>query len=558
MAQLLERESRASDTDFGFVFDLDGKIQASFPKTADPGRVEAFYKSSKTNISQIVQKIKDGTASADIASQDIVVGKDFDFLDMIGLTDKTIYGNGGIIIVSSSMINDDFDDPLGIYVTGKMLNGISEGLRQISQSGSSCALYYRATAIAQAGFISDKSDKGVKLSTLDLNPEVVSTINGSEDTTNQTVTLGGERNIVSCSPITSFTGEKVGVILTAVPEKEILALRKKMAAYGEAIGQSVRNWFYIIGAISLIIFAGVSLLISNGIAGPIKKVIEKLVQGTELTLSVSDQITSTSQSLARGASEQAASVEETSSALEEMSAATKQNADRAGSANGLMKETNGIVDLAVHSMTELTTSMAGLSKASEETFKIVKTIDEIAFQTNLLALNAAVEAARAGEAGAGFAVVADEVRNLAMRSAEAARNTTVLIEDTVKRIKDGTELVSRTNNAFDRVAENASKAGKLVAEITEASIEQSQGIEQVNLAVTNIDEVVQQNAINAEDSASTSKEMTAQAGQMKVMVVELAGLVGGASEAKEERNAERESPRQTVFESQETDAEPFV
>ena len=171
--------------------------------------------------------------------------------------------------------------------------------------------------------------------------------------------------------------------------------------------------------------------------------------------------------------------------------------------------------------------MQEISKASEETSKIIKTIDEIAFQTNLLALNAAVEAARAGEAGAGFAVVADEVRNLAMRAADAAKNTAALIEGTVKKVSDGTALVKTTNDAFKEVAGSTAKVGELVGEIAAASTEQAQGIEQVNIAVTEMDKVTQQNAATAEESASASEELNAQAEEMKSFVADLAAMVGG-------------------------------
>ena len=185
-----------------------------------------------------------------------------------------------------------------------------------------------------------------------------------------------------------------------------------------------------------------------------------------------------------------------------------------------------MVERANGSMTELTQSMEDISKASDETSKIIKTIDEIAFQTNLLALNAAVEAARAGEAGAGFAVVADEVRNLAMRAAEAAKNTAALIEGTVKKVKDGSELVERTNGAFAEVSKSAAKVTDLVSEIAAASSEQAQGIDQVNTAVTEMDKVTQQNAANAEESASASEEMNAQAEQMKEIAGEVMGIIG--------------------------------
>jgi methyl-accepting chemotaxis protein len=178
-------------------------------------------------------------------------------------------------------------------------------------------------------------------------------------------------------------------------------------------------------------------------------------------------------------------------------------------------------------MGDLTESMKEISGASEETAKIIKTIDEIAFQTNLLALNAAVEAARAGEAGAGFAVVADEVRNLAMRAAEAAKNTANLIEGTVKKIKNGSDTVSKTNEAFSKVATQAKKVSELVGEISAASQEQAQGIEQINKAVAEMDKVTQQNAANAEESAAASEEMNAQAEVMKGFVGDLMALVGG-------------------------------
>ncbi len=263
------------------------------------------------------------------------------------------------------------------------------------------------------------------------------------------------------------------------------------------------------------------------ITRPIDRIVRGLSEASCQVAAASEQLAGSSQQLAEGASEQAASIEETSSSLEEMSSMTKQNADHANQANLLMSKTGKVVGEANTSMSQLTSSMGEISTASEETFKIIKTIDEIAFQTNLLALNAAVEAARAGDAGAGFAVVADEVRNLAMRAAEAARNTACLIEGTVKKIEEGSEVVEKTGAGFANVSENAARMGELVAEITAASTEQSQGIEQINKAVSEMDRIVQQNAANAEESASAAEEMNAQAEQMKRYVSELTDLVGG-------------------------------
>ncbi|PKN24995.1 MAG: methyl-accepting chemotaxis protein [Deltaproteobacteria bacterium HGW-Deltaproteobacteria-21] len=285
----------------------------------------------------------------------------------------------------------------------------------------------------------------------------------------------------------------------------------------------------VVVTILAVVLAGIiMLLLVRSIIKPLYRMMESLKRSALQVAMGSGQIASSSQSLAEGASEQAASLEETSSSLEEMSSMTIKNAENSSQADGLMKEANRVVLTANDSMGKLTVSMDQISKASEETSKIIKTIDEIAFQTNLLALNAAVEAARAGEAGAGFAVVADEVRNLALRAAEAAHNTAILIEGTLKKVSEGSGLVKGTNEAFTEVAKSTSKVGELVAEIAAASQEQAQGIEQVNKAVSEMDKVVQQVAANAEESASASEEMNNQAGKMKAVVEELVSLVGGA------------------------------
>lgn len=275
----------------------------------------------------------------------------------------------------------------------------------------------------------------------------------------------------------------------------------------------------------LALLLGISLTLS--ITRPIDRVIAGLAESANQVAVESLEIASTSQQVAEGSTEQASAIEQTASSLGDMSASTRRNADHASQANTLMNSAGSVIARANESMIELTGSMEDITRASEETFDIIRTIDAIAFQTNLLALNAAVEAARAGEAGAGFAVVAEEVRNLAMRAAGAAKNTSDLIERTVKKVKDGAGLVDKTGEAFSEVSVSFTKVGKLVSEIAAASTEQAEGITEITRAMGDMDKVTNQNAASAEQTAATSEEMKAQAEQMKEHITDLMVLVTG-------------------------------
>lgn len=270
-----------------------------------------------------------------------------------------------------------------------------------------------------------------------------------------------------------------------------------------------------------------AILITRHIAKPIEKIVHGLAVIVQETVSVSDQTASASRSLADGAYQQAASIQETAASLEQVDAMARNNSENAGKTHQLMVRTREIVQEGETTMGWLTAAMMDIIETSRTTFKIVKDIDEIAFQTNLLALNAAIEAARAGEAGLGFAVVSDEVRNLAMRAADAAGNTSALIEKTVEKIQNGADLANAAGRGFAETTDGISKAENLMGEITSASNEQSTGIAQLNLAVNELDKVVQQNAASAQESSAAAEELNAQAGEVMEFVKTLHVLIKG-------------------------------
>jgi methyl-accepting chemotaxis protein len=267
-------------------------------------------------------------------------------------------------------------------------------------------------------------------------------------------------------------------------------------------------------------------LITRGITKPLRKVIVGLRSGYTNVSKASQEITTSNLSVAESSARQAASLEETAASMEQMSAVIQSNAENASQADGLMRKTKDIVGTADQSLTSLKSAMDQIVQASDETAKIVKTIDEIAFQTNLLALNAAVEAARAGEAGAGFAVVADEVRSLAMRAAEAAKTTTDLIENNLQNINSGAKLLQNTEDSFGQLRQSAEKTSSLINEIAVSSREQAEGIEQVNQALNEMDQDTQRTAAMAQESSGAAEELTAEERLMEQYVEDLVKLVG--------------------------------
>jgi methyl-accepting chemotaxis protein len=287
--------------------------------------------------------------------------------------------------------------------------------------------------------------------------------------------------------------------------------------------------YMLAGGITVLLFTcGIIFLVMRKIVStPINLVIEELSKSADTVSANAQKASVSSQSLADNASQQAAALEQTSSSLEEISSMTNQNSDNAVMANELMTDANQVMTNANQVMHKLIQAMDQIAQANEETSKIIKTIDQIAFQTNLLALNAAVEAARAGEAGAGFAVVAGEVRNLAKRSADAAKNTSGLLTETKQRVANGVMLVRETDEAFRQALEKNEKTATVLQEITSASREQATGIIQVSKAISELDRVTQQNAADADQASQIAVDMENESGQLSEDVTTLIQLIKG-------------------------------
>ncbi len=288
---------------------------------------------------------------------------------------------------------------------------------------------------------------------------------------------------------------------------------------------TLRLWSWLLSIASLGICGAVIFFIVSGINRALNNAVHELKSGAEQVATAATEIAASSQSLAQGTSEQAASLEETSASSEEMTSMTRKNADNSQQCAKLMVQVDARVTGANQTLGQMVTSMREINSSSDKISKIIKVIDEIAFQTNILALNAAVEAARAGEAGMGFAVVADEVRNLAQRSAQAAKDTAALIEESITRSNEGSAKLTQVSEAISTITESTNQVKTLVDEVNLGSQEQARGVEQISKAIVQIEQVTQQAAASSEEAASAAQELTAQVGAIRAIVQQIESLV---------------------------------
>jgi methyl-accepting chemotaxis protein len=299
------------------------------------------------------------------------------------------------------------------------------------------------------------------------------------------------------------------------------------AAAQGAFTTSKARWTAAVFILLSLAIGAATITIVYRVNRTLRTITSELSSGSQQIASASTQVSSSSQSLAQGSSEQAASLEETSASTEEITSMTRKNAENSRSAASVMTTVDQHVRQGNQTLEQMVVSMHEITASSDKISKIIKVIDEIAFQTNILALNAAVEAARAGEAGMGFAVVADEVRNLAQRSAQAAKDTAALIEESIAKSNEGSSKLQQVTEVIRAITESSAQVKTLVDEVNVGSQEQARGIEQISKAVAQMDQVTQSTAANAEESASASEELSAQAEALNQIVMQLRTMVGG-------------------------------
>jgi len=339
--------------------------------------------------------------------------------------------------------------------------------------------------------------------------------------------------------------------------QDLVDFQKQLMQQSQAEGATISSqaqWLVYLLLASAITIAPLIGLTVNRATRRLREVAAHLHEGAEQITSASGQVASSSQTLAQGASEQAASLEETSSSSDEITSMTRKNAENSQAAAGVMAEVDQRVTEGNRTLEEMVHSMQEITGSSDKISKIIKVIDEIAFQTNILALNAAVEAARAGEAGMGFAVVADEVRSLAQRSAQAAKDTAALIEESIAKSNEGSQRLEHVSQVIHAITESATKVKTLVDEVNLGSQEQARGIEHISKSIAEMDRVTQANAASAEESASASQQMSAQAEALQNIARELRTIVGGG----DERGLEGKSARRTSLsmDNQSKDLQP--
>lgn len=511
LAALLSDKASDSSVDYTIVLDKDGVFQASYPPAEDGSAV--------TRDLQAMEIYKAITMSDERTAVKGFCRHSASLLGDMGLPG----GEGDALhLMSAEFILDEFEDKYGLVISGKILNDYNAIFDQVHKVTGSSGLLIIGNAVASGVGIDGVGD----VSSLQVPADAVEKMH-SGDAVEVNMPLAGVNYMMRCSPLSTVEGNEGGAICVGQTAKKVMSVKDRLLASGSKAKINIQLWLAGVGAISLLLFILAVSLVTRSINKPLARICTTLAtEGGNIDIEAG-QIAYTSKTLFSGASQQASAVEATSASMEELYSMTRSNSQSAQELEKLMGKVQDIVTSTSDDILKVNSAIEDISRASDQTYNIIKSIDGIAFQTNLLALNAAVEAARAGESGAGFAIVADEVRNLAQRAASAAKETAQLIEGTVQKVKDGKVLVNTTTESFSEVSGNVVKVSSLINSIATASQRQSDGFEQVNRATSEIEGVTHHNSAAAEETASVSETFLERAQRLNGLVYELELLVYG-------------------------------
>ncbi len=509
----------AEMTDFAILFDAEGgciRAWSSAAGEAAEKKIRNYLGQNPELFDNITKKDKEAEKKAGLRLADYDRG----FIRALAMEEK--YPDDTHFIAVISVLHSASGNRT--VLSGRILNHYTAPFQAVyAATGAAVAVFAGTESVVHTGFVRGQEKSGkLKLGTEEFAQIAASTLPHP-----LSLEAEGKSYRMIASALKTPEGRFIGAICSGIPEEQAGSIENEFVSESLASGKNLLSRIIGISLIGFGIFIAVSLVIAGEIETPIRELINGLSDASASIAAASNEVAEMGMHLAEGSSEQAAAADHAARSLNEMADAIKITSGLTKGAGELMNDNIKKSVKTVMLLVELTEQIATIEKDSDHIADIIKSIDAIAFQTNLLALNAAVEAAHAGDAGAGFAVVADEVRNLAVKSTGAARNTQELLDTTIRRIAQSADSVKDMNRDFEGIIKSSTIMGDKTASITNASKDHAKVLRQISDSVSGMNEVIHQNAANAQELASSSEELSAQAEQLKDFVTTLLELAGG-------------------------------